>query len=148
MTPAGSRWITCSDFNPLSSAFIKNMWRGSHAADLPCGIAAKRKPKLIFQLRRATEIRQECGRENHDIVMTRKCAFRFPRTVFDTTAVHMRVFMAQFMPFTVEEHVHGETVWVALRSRGADWSWLTPEEAVELGRAWIARYSQIPQAAE
>jgi hypothetical protein len=48
----------------------------------------------------------------------------------------------------VEEHVHGDTVWVALRSRGADWSWLTPEEAVKLGRELIEKYSPVMQAAE
>ena len=41
---------------------------------------------------------------------------------------------------TMEEHTHGETVWVAVRSRGADWSWLKPDEAVELGRSWIEKY--------
>jgi hypothetical protein len=57
--------------------------------------------------------------------------------------------MSQSTSFAVEEHVHGETVWVAVRSRGADWSWLTPEEAVELGRAFIEKYSSpVPQAAE
>ena len=48
----------------------------------------------------------------------------------------------------VEEHVHGDTVWVALRSRGADWSWMTPDEAVTLGRTLIEKYSRLPQAAE
>jgi hypothetical protein len=47
-----------------------------------------------------------------------------------------------------EEHVHGETVWVAVRSRGADWSWLTPEEAVRLGREWIEKYGTPQHAAE
>jgi hypothetical protein len=56
--------------------------------------------------------------------------------------------MSQSMAFAVEEHVHGETVWVALRSRGADWSWLTPREAVELGRAWIEKYSPASNEAE
>jgi len=56
--------------------------------------------------------------------------------------------MANPSPLAVEEHVHGDTVWVALRSRGADWSWLTPEEAVNLGRTWIEKYSSAPQAAE
>ncbi len=51
-------------------------------------------------------------------------------------------------PLSVEEHVHGEIVWVALRARGADWSWLTPDEAVQLGREWIEKYSPVPQAAE
>lgn len=44
---------------------------------------------------------------------------------------------------SVEEHVHGDTKWVALRSRGAEWSWLTPEEAVKLAQEWLQRYSQI-----
>jgi hypothetical protein len=48
----------------------------------------------------------------------------------------------------VEEHVHGDTIWVALRARGADWSWLTPDEAVRLAREWIEKYSPAPQAAE
>jgi hypothetical protein len=44
-------------------------------------------------------------------------------------------------PYSVEEHlVHGETRWVAIRARGAEWSWLTPEEAVAIGREWIERY--------
>ena len=43
-------------------------------------------------------------------------------------------------PLLVEEHVHGDTVWVAIRARGADWSWLTPQEAARLGREWAQRY--------
>jgi hypothetical protein len=31
-------------------------------------------------------------------------------------------------------------MWVAIRARGAEWSWLTPAEAVRLGRQWIERY--------
>jgi hypothetical protein len=56
--------------------------------------------------------------------------------------------MSQPTPLAVEEHVHGETVWVALRARGADWSWLTPDEALRLGREWVAKYSGPTQAAE
>ena len=56
--------------------------------------------------------------------------------------------MSHSTPFAVEEHVHGETVWVAVRSRGADWSWLTPDEAVELGRSWIEKYSPLAEAAD
>jgi len=56
--------------------------------------------------------------------------------------------MSHPMTLAVEEHVHGETVWVAVRARGADWSWLTPAEAVRLGREWIEKYSAAPQAAE
>jgi hypothetical protein len=35
---------------------------------------------------------------------------------------------------SVQERVVGDVRWVALRARGADWSWLTPQEAVELAR--------------
>jgi hypothetical protein len=56
--------------------------------------------------------------------------------------------MSHSPPLAVEEHVHGETVWVAVRSRGADWSWLTPREAVELGRAWIEKYSPVAESTE
>ena len=48
--------------------------------------------------------------------------------------------MSHAGPLAVEEHVHGETVWVAVRARGAEWSWLTPEEAVRLGQEWLSRY--------
>ncbi len=48
--------------------------------------------------------------------------------------------MSHAGPLAVEEHVHGNTVWVAVRARGADWSWLTPEEAVRLGRQWLSQY--------
>jgi hypothetical protein len=52
------------------------------------------------------------------------------------------------IPIIVEEHVYGDTVWIALRSRGADWSWLTRDEAVKLGQAWIEKYQAGPQPAE
>ena len=48
--------------------------------------------------------------------------------------------MSHDTPLKVEEHLHGETVWVALRARGAEWSWLTPQEAVRIGREWLDRY--------
>ena len=41
---------------------------------------------------------------------------------------------------SVQERVVGDVRWVALRARGADWSWLTPEEAAELAREWRERY--------
>jgi hypothetical protein len=56
--------------------------------------------------------------------------------------------MSHSTPFAVEEHVHGETVWIALRARGADWSWLTPDEAVRLGRELIEKYAAVPRPAE
>jgi hypothetical protein len=44
-------------------------------------------------------------------------------------------------PYAVEERiVGGETVWVAIRARGADWSWLTPAEAAHLGQRWVKKY--------
>jgi hypothetical protein len=44
-------------------------------------------------------------------------------------------------PYSVEQHeVHGETSWVAIRARGAEWSWLTPEEAAAIGREWVEKY--------
>ena len=62
--------------------------------------------------------------------------------------------MTSFSSLTVEEHVRGDTRWVAVRARGAEWSWLTPDEAAELGRLWMERYSSpadpdaIPLAGE
>ncbi len=50
--------------------------------------------------------------------------------------------MSQTGPFSVEEHVHGDTVWVAIRARGAEWSWLTRDEAARLGREWAAKYGR------
>ncbi len=56
--------------------------------------------------------------------------------------------MAQsFGPYSIEEHVvHGDTCWVAIRARGAEWSWLTPEEAAAIGRAWVEKYADATQA--
>jgi hypothetical protein len=42
--------------------------------------------------------------------------------------------------YSVEERTSGETIWVAIRARGAEWSWLTPAEAARLGQQWVARY--------
>jgi len=47
-------------------------------------------------------------------------------------------------PYSVEERaVQGETRWVAIRARGAEWSWLTPEEAAAIARVWIERYGDV-----
>ena len=44
--------------------------------------------------------------------------------------------------YSVEERVlDGGTAWVAIRARGAEWSWLTPEEAAHLGQQWVDRYA-------
>jgi hypothetical protein len=44
---------------------------------------------------------------------------------------------------TVHERVVGDVRWIALRARGADWSWLTPQEAAELAREWKERYGAL-----
>jgi hypothetical protein len=50
-------------------------------------------------------------------------------------------------PYSVEEKlVHGETRWIAIRARGAEWSWLTPEEAAAIGREWVERYGGMTRA--
>lgn len=49
-------------------------------------------------------------------------------------------------PYSVEEHVvYGDTRWIAIRARGAEWSWLTPEEAAAIGRAWVEKYGNHAQ---
>ena len=45
-----------------------------------------------------------------------------------------------FGPVCVEEHVHGDTNWIAVRARGAEWSWLTQNDALLLARHWMAAY--------
>ena len=43
--------------------------------------------------------------------------------------------------YSVEERiVQAETVWVAIRARGAEWSWLTPAEAARIGQQWVDNY--------
>jgi hypothetical protein len=41
---------------------------------------------------------------------------------------------------TVEERIVNDTRWVALRARGAEWSWLTPKEAAKIGKQWVDKY--------
>nr|WP_294513465.1 hypothetical protein [uncultured Rhodopila sp.] len=48
--------------------------------------------------------------------------------------------MQDFGSVAVEERVHGDTLWVAVRARGAEWSWLTPEDALRLAQHWMAVY--------
>jgi hypothetical protein len=43
-------------------------------------------------------------------------------------------------PFQVEERLVGETRWIAIRARGAEWSYLTTQEAADLGRNWVERF--------
>ena len=51
-------------------------------------------------------------------------------------------------PYSVEERVvHGETRWVAIRARGSEWSWLTPDEAARIGREWVEKYGSRPEHA-
>jgi hypothetical protein len=48
-------------------------------------------------------------------------------------------------PYQVEERlVEGETRWVAIRARGAEWSYLTIDEAADLGRQWVERFGATP----
>jgi hypothetical protein len=43
--------------------------------------------------------------------------------------------------YSVEERIIDDgTAWVAIRARGAEWSWLTPAEAADLGKQWVERY--------
>lgn len=53
--------------------------------------------------------------------------------------------------YSVEERIlDGGTTWVAIRARGAEWSWLTPAEAAHLGQQWAERYGSqdsLPTAA-
>jgi hypothetical protein len=100
-------------------------------------------------------MRQECGTADHEIAITlicELCVMRYKtmwQSGLNISNLYVQgSFMSNSTPFAVEEHIHGETVWVALRSRGADWSWLTPDEAVQLGREWIAKYASVPLAAE
>ena len=34
-----------------------------------------------------------------------------------------------------------------IRARGAEWSWLTPAEALQLGRLWVEKYGSGPGGA-
>jgi hypothetical protein len=44
-------------------------------------------------------------------------------------------------PYQVEQRLVGDgTRWVAIRARGAEWSYLTPEEAADLGKQWVEQY--------
>jgi hypothetical protein len=50
--------------------------------------------------------------------------------------------------YSVEERtIADDTVWIGIRARGAEWSWLTPDEALAIGRAWLERYSRAETAA-
>jgi hypothetical protein len=42
----------------------------------------------------------------------------------------------------VEEHQVGGTTWVALRAGSMIWSWMTPDEVVDLAKSWIEKYSK------
>ncbi|HQT80362.1 MAG TPA: hypothetical protein PLD10_25265 [Rhodopila sp.] len=48
--------------------------------------------------------------------------------------------MQTFGAVSVEEHISGDTPWIAVRARGADWSWLTRDDALRLARHWMATY--------
>lgn len=46
--------------------------------------------------------------------------------------------------YETEERVAGDVTWVALRARGAEWSWLTKEEALRLATVWLIKYGAKP----
>ena len=52
--------------------------------------------------------------------------------------------METFGSVSVVEHVHGGTLRVAIRARGAEWSWLTLEDTLRLARHWAAIYGARP----
>jgi hypothetical protein len=43
----------------------------------------------------------------------------------------------------ITEYFLGDICWVAIRARGAEWSWLTPYEAAEIGRQWLNDYGNV-----
>jgi hypothetical protein len=46
-------------------------------------------------------------------------------------------------PYEVEQRFIGEeTRWIAIRARGAEWSFLTPDEAADLGRQLVERFAR------
>jgi hypothetical protein len=46
-------------------------------------------------------------------------------------------------PCEVEQRIIGnETRWVAIRARGAEWSFLTPAEAADLGRRLVEQFGR------
>ena len=52
-------------------------------------------------------------------------------------------------PYQVEQRLVGDaTRWIAIRARGAEWSYLTPVESVDLGRQLIERFGVKPDASE
>jgi hypothetical protein len=50
--------------------------------------------------------------------------------------------MSNPSPVAVEEREYRGTTWLALRARSPMWAWLTPDEAVEIARAWLDKYSK------
>jgi hypothetical protein len=45
-------------------------------------------------------------------------------------------------PYQAEEHWVHDSRWVRIRARGAEWSWLTVEEAAKIGRIWAEEYGK------
>lgn len=55
--------------------------------------------------------------------------------------------MTPMHPYTVEERQVSDATWVGLRARGAEWSWLTPDEAVAIARIWLEQYASKTEGA-
>jgi hypothetical protein len=47
-----------------------------------------------------------------------------------------------------ETSVNGETRWITIRARGAEWSHLTPQEAALIARDWTAKYGHLLSPAQ
>lgn len=43
-------------------------------------------------------------------------------------------------PVYVDEHVLGGRLWIAMRARNGQWSWLTSDEAATIGRTLVDLY--------
>jgi hypothetical protein len=66
-----------------------------------------------------------------------------PQRAYDIVrAVHGHTMSDSIGPYQVEQRlVAGEkTRWIAIRARGADWSYLTPVETADLGRQWVEQF--------
>jgi len=48
--------------------------------------------------------------------------------------------MLQASSVALEERVCGDTTWLAIRARGAEWSWLTQDEALRMAATILAKW--------
>jgi hypothetical protein len=50
--------------------------------------------------------------------------------------------------YSLEEHIVGDTAWVSIRAHSSERSWLTMQEAAELGKALVERYIGTEEVAD